>query len=100
MDHVLKDATTYGLGVAWGTELRPQPGEVLLASPDAVGDALRCGASLAHREGQQGGGWTCHRPKGAENAVCRPLLAPKSDASTRVSKKSLARVLVPCERAP
>jgi hypothetical protein len=38
--HVLRGATTYGLGIAWGAELTPQPGEILLASPDAVGDAL------------------------------------------------------------
>jgi hypothetical protein len=38
--HVLHGATTYGLGIAWGAELTPQPGEILLASPDAVGDAL------------------------------------------------------------
>jgi hypothetical protein len=38
--HVLHGETTFGLGIAWGAELTPQPGEILLASPDAVGDAL------------------------------------------------------------
>jgi hypothetical protein len=33
-------ASPYGLGVAWGAELSPREGRVMLATPDRLGDAL------------------------------------------------------------
>jgi hypothetical protein len=40
-------ATAYGIGIAWGRHVVPALGEIILCSPDTIGEALKLALSEA-----------------------------------------------------